>query len=126
MLATCTGCAEEMYRVCMGLICNVHTSQTPKTCFNWYPQPKHGVQMVHFVACTGCAQDIFLYFMSYLTLVDTILKFKKLIGVYLTYLKFEVWLHRIVCRNRKFNICYSGEDFFSWTYFYSGHGLNYR
>ena len=28
--------------------------------------------------CTGCAQDIFLHFMSYLTLVDTILKLRKM------------------------------------------------
>ena len=32
-----------MYRVCMGLICNVHT---PQTCFNWHPEPTYNMCVV--------------------------------------------------------------------------------
>ena len=40
--------------------------------------PNHGVQMLHYEVCTGCAWVVhFLHFMSYLTLVDTMLKLTK-------------------------------------------------
>ena len=58
----------------MGLICNVYTPQTPKKLYLISPTKIRGTD----VAFCSVHRIFFLYFMSYLTLADTILKFERI------------------------------------------------